>query len=186
MNWSDFYARDRMDKQLGTAESYSYGLPRFLFAEGGAQVHIGKFCSIATSTIFLGGEHRPDWVTTYPFPALAEAWVEATGIEGHGRAKGDVTIGNDVWIGEGVAVLSGVTIGDGAVVGAYTVIAKDVPAYGIVVGNPARLIRKRFSEEVIAALLKIRWWDWEEVDIREAIPLLCSDGVDEFIRRYGK
>ncbi|HEX5127349.1 MAG TPA: CatB-related O-acetyltransferase, partial [Rhodocyclaceae bacterium] len=105
----------------------------------GTTLRIGNYCSIAAGVkIYLGGEHRTDWVTTYPFSAL---WPEAAHIEGHPRSKGDVTIGNDVWIGTEAMILSGVTIGDGAVIGARAVVSRDVPPYAIVAGNPASVVR---------------------------------------------
>ena len=101
-------------------------------------------------------------------------------------SKGPVVIGHDVWIGRGATILSGVTIGDGAVVAAHSVVTKSVGPYSIVAGNPARLVRQRFSEDQTAALLRICWWDWPIETIREAWPLLLSDGIDVFIEKYGK
>lgn len=129
----------------------------------------------------VGGEHRADWITTYPFSVLMPSY---TYIKGHPKSKGPVRIGNDVWIGRDVMILSGVDIGDGAVVGAGSVVSKDIPPYAIVAGNPARIIRYRFAEHQIKALLRIRWWDWPQEKVRAEIPLLLSDRVDEFIRRH--
>lgn len=98
-------------------------------------------------------------------------------------SKGDVRIGSDCWIGHGVVILSGVTIGDGAVVGAFSVVAKDVHPYSIVAGNPARMLRLRFSEEQIDQLLKIKWWDWPPEKIAKFRGLLGGKNADEFIRR---
>ena len=97
------------------------------------------------------------------------------------RSKGDVRIGSDVWIGAEATVLSGVTIGDGAVIGARAVVARDVPPYGIVVGNPARLVRLRFSEDLVGELLAIRWWDFDDARILELLPLLNSSRIEEFV-----
>ena len=143
---------------------WSYGKPKVLWKEG-ATLKIGSFCSFAPEVrIFLGGEHRTDWVTTFPFNVL---WKSAGEFTGHPATKGDVVIGNDVWIGTGALILSGVTIGDGAVVGARAVVSKNIPAYGIVAGNPARLIKKRFNEDIIQRLLKISWWNWEDAKIEK-------------------
>ena len=133
---------------------FTYGKPRVHHWGENATLQIGKFCSIAENVnIYLGGNHRIDWITTYPFSALTQYFPMAKGIVGHPTTKGNVVIGNDVWIGNGATIMSGVTIGDGAVIGTMAVVAKDVKPYEIVVGNPARLIKKRFNDETIAKLL---------------------------------
>lgn len=143
--------------------------------------YIGKFCSIAEGvTVFLGGNHRVDWISTYPFPAF---FPEAKYITGHPASKGDVIIGNDVWIGTNVVIMSGVTIGDGAVIGAYAVVAKNIPPYAVAVGNPARVVRYRFDEKTIQALLKIQWWNWPIEKIKANMHLLCSTSYNEFIQK---
>jgi acetyltransferase-like isoleucine patch superfamily enzyme len=129
----------------------------------------------------LGGEHRSDWLTTYPFTALC---AQANCFSGHPKTKGDVLIGNDVWIGNSALILSGVKIGDGAVIGARSVITKDVAPYSIFAGNPAKFYRFRFDEEKIAELLKISWWEWPFEKIMQAWPLLLSNKIDEFIQKY--
>lgn len=145
----------------------------------GATLRVGAFCSFAPGVqIFLGGNHRLDWVTTYPFNVF---WQAGQGIEGHPSTKGDVIIGNDVWIGWEATILSGVTIGDGAVVGAGAVVAKDIPPYAIAVGNPAQVVRKRFDEATIQRLLKIQWWNWEDAQIEEFIPLLLNSDTAAFL-----
>jgi acetyltransferase-like isoleucine patch superfamily enzyme len=149
----------------------------------GSRLEIGKFCSIAEDVlILLGGNHRTDWVTTYPFPAITEDWPNAHGISGHPQSKGDVIIGNDVWIGTGATILSGVTIGHGAVIGARAVVTKSIEPYAIAVGNPATTVRKRFSEDQVSDLLRIRWWDWPNEKIAQHLPLLCSERIEELIR----
>lgn len=140
---------------------------------------IGAYCSLAPGVqVFLCNNHRVDWVTTYPFNYLRQA---AKHIKGHPSSKGDVVIGNDVWIGQEAIIMSGLTIGDGAVIGTRAVVTKDVPAYGIVSGNPARFIRSRFSEEVLERLLRLRWWDWPEERIDKALPMLLNDKIEEFL-----
>lgn len=153
---------------------YTYGIPKVLkwAVCGVSKLKIGRFCSIAPNvTIFLGGEHRKDWITTYPFPAL---WEEAKSIKRCAYNKGDVIIGNDVWIGYGAMILSGVKIGDGAVIGAGAVVRDDVEPYSIVIGNPAREKRKRFNDETINKLLAIKWWDWDEEKIKKNLHFLCA------------
>lgn len=156
---------------------YTYGLPTVLYPNG--DLKIGKFCSIALGvTIFLGGNHRVDWISLYPFDPTHPSWPETRGTETSLVSKGDVTIGNDVWIGSGTTIMSGVTIGDGSAIGAGSVVTTDVEPYSIVAGNPARLVKKRFSDAEIAKLLEIRWWDWPKEKIRESIPVLCTGDVD--------
>lgn len=165
---------------------YTYGRPVILQWGEGTKLTIGRFCSIATGAkILLGGNHRTDWPTTYPFPNF---FAQHANHSDHVATKGDVRIGNDVWIGFDAMVLSGITIGDGAVIAARAVCTKDVPPYAIVAGNPARIVRYRFEEEVIAALLKIKWWDWPIQDIQKAIPLLQQPDIRKFIEwceQYG-
>lgn len=179
----DFYMRDNPEYSNYQIGRGTYGSPSVPSWGEEATLKIGAFCAIAAGVvIFLGGEHRSDWVTTYPFSAL---WPSAANIKGHPGTKGTVTIGNDVWIGYGVTILSGVTVGDGAVLGAHCVVAQDVRPYEIVAGNPAKHIRFRFSPETIAALEKIAWWNWPDQQIEEALPLLLSGDVPAFIAKYG-
>lgn len=153
----------------------TYGEPIIRHWGEPTTLKVGAFCSIARNvTIFLGGEHRTDWITTYPFSVFRES---ARHIPGHPASRGDVVIGNDVWIGAGATILSGVKVGNGAVIGACAVVAKDVPPYGIVVGNPGRLIRFRFSEEERAMLESIAWWNWSDARIDRAMPILLSGNV---------
>ena len=163
---------------------WTYGKPKILSWGEGAILKIGSFCSISGEVkILLGGEHRIDWVTTYPFNQL---WQSAGTFTGHPATKGDVVIGSDVWIGAGALILSGVTIGNGAVVGARAVVSKDIPDYGIVAGNPARLIKKRFDEDIIQRLLKIAWWNWEDTKIEKHLPLLLNNDIVKFIAEAEK
>jgi acetyltransferase-like isoleucine patch superfamily enzyme len=162
---------------------YSYGIENIRVRDWGegADVKIGAFCSIADNVeIFLGGNHRTDWVTTYPFGHIHQDKFPWHG-KGHPATKGDVVIGNDVWIGSGATILSGVNIGDGAVISAKSVVVKDVPAYGIVGGNPAKLLKMRFTEDQIERLLNNPWWDLPESRINELIPLLCSNDIEALI-----
>ena len=157
---------------------YTYGVPSIVFPHG--KLKIGKFCSIAWDvTIFLGGNHRTDWIATYPFPTSADRFPNAREIEDFLETRGDVTIGNDVWIGINTIILSGVTIGDGAVIGAGTVVTGDVEPYTIVSGNPMRVIRKRFPDHAIEKLLEIKWWDWPYEKINANVHVLCSGDVDK-------
>ena len=137
--------------------------------EDQCNLRIGKYCSIGQNlTVYSGGNHRHDFVSTFPFKAL---WGVG---KFNGYSNGDIIIGNDVWIGEDATIMSGVTIGDGAVIGAKSVVSKDVPPYAVVVGNPAKVVKYRFSESAIKKLLKIKWWDWPEEKVREKVDWLCG------------
>lgn len=155
----------------------TYGQPKFMIWEPHERITIGKFCSIAEGvTIFAGGEHRLDWISTYPMRImLNEAGAHQ---DGHPHTKGPTVIGNDVWLGFGSTVLSGVTIGHGAVVGAGAVVARDVEPYSIVAGNPARLVRARLDAGLAKRLLAVAWWDWPLETIRQQIGQL-NGSIDE-------
>lgn len=163
---------------------HTYGTPNVQFdRHAGTRVFIGKYCSIASGVvIFNGSNHNPQWVSTYPF--RIKMGLPGAFRDGHPASKGDVRIGNDVWIGAGAIVLSGVSIGDGAVIGAGAVVSRDVEPYVVAAGNPAVPVRTRFPSEVVDQLLKIRWWDWPADQVQEAVPLLCSDRIEEFIARH--
>lgn len=163
-----------------TVGRYTYGTPQFKVWSEGERIDIGAFCSIADDVIiFGGGEHRLDWVTTYPLRIALNS--PGAGHDGHPHTKGRTVIGNDVWIGHGAMVVSGVTVGDGACIGAGAVVSKDVPPYAIVAGNPARVVRRRFDEQAIAQLLQIRWWTWPIDRIRAFESLLCGGDIAAFI-----
>ena len=143
---------------------------------------IGKFCSIACGAKFLfnSGNHKMASLSTYTFPLFFEEWdLEKENVAQAWDQKGDIIIGNDVWIGYEAVILSGVTIGDGAVIGCRAVVTKDVPPYTIVGGVPAKPIRKRFDEETIKELQKIKWWDWPEEKIAGKIPAIQAGDLEE-------
>ena len=143
---------------------------------------IGKFCSIACGAKFLfnSANHKMASLSTYTFPLFFEEWgLEKENVAQAWDQKGDIIIGNDVWIGYEAVILSGVTIGDGAVIGCRAVVTKDVPPYTIVGGVPAKPIRKRFDEETIKELQKIKWWDWPEEKIAGKIPAIQAGDLEE-------
>jgi virginiamycin A acetyltransferase len=129
----------------------------------GDRLIIGKFCALARGLKFImnGANHRLDGFSTYPFYIFGNGWEAATPEPGDLPYKGDTVIGNDVWIGYEAVVMPGVTVGNGAIIAAKSVVVGDVPPYAIVGGNPAKLIRQRFGDEVVEALLAIAWWNWE-------------------------
>ena len=158
--------------------TYGHEKARVLEWGEGRALRIGSFCSISAGvSFFLGGEHRTDWVSTFPFGHVfcEELDLEKPPAAGHPASKGDISVGNDVWIGRGATILSGVTVGDGAVIGASAVVSADVPPYAIAAGNPARVLRRRFSPEIIELLLKLRWWDLSLEAVREVAPLLSAE-----------
>ena len=143
---------------------------------------IGKFCSIACGAKFLfnSANHKMASLSTYTFPLFFEEWgLEKENVAQAWDQKGDIIIGNDVWIGYEAVILSGVTIGDGAVIGCRAVVTKDVPPYTIVGGVSAKPIRKRFDEETIKELQKIKWWDWPEEKIAGKIPAIQAGDLEE-------
>ena len=144
------------------------------------RLSIGKFCSIACGARFLfnSANHALSSLSTYPFPIFFEEW--GLPVDDVSRAwdnKGDIVVGNDVWIGYEAVILAGVTIGDGAIIGARAGVAGDVPPYTIVGGVPARPIRKRFSDDVIEALLELRWWDWRPERIAANLDAIQSGDI---------
>lgn len=137
---------------------------------------IGKFCAIAKGIEFVmnGANHRMHSVTTYPFNIMGNGWEKSNPALADLPLKGDTVIGNDVWIGQNVTVMPGVHIGDGAIIAANSVVVKDVPPYHIAGGNPSRVIKKRFDDELIDHLLAIQWWDWPARKIFDHLETLCS------------
>ena len=149
----------------------------FNYPEFGESLIIGNFCQIASGVKFIMGaaNHRLCSATTYPFNVFGDAWTENTPPHmDQLPRKGDTVIGNDVWIGRESVIMPGVTVGDGAIIAAYSVVAKDVPAYTVYGGNPARFIKARFDHELTELLLRFRWWDLELEQLAEILPLLCD------------
>lgn len=143
----------------------------------GDKLIIGKFCQIAAGVKFVmnGANHQMNAATTYPFYIFG-TWEQKAPAQSDLPLKGDTVVGNDVWIGQNATILPGVHIGDGAIIGANSVVGSDVEPYTIVAGNPAKLIRKRFDEELTELLLQFKWWDKSIDEINELLPILtCSD-----------
>ena len=163
-----------LDHEIG---DFTYGKPNIARYDKTTLLKIGKYCSFANNTtIILGGEHRTDWITTYPFNKI---FKEAKHIQGHPKSKGDVVIGNDVWIGYGATILSGITIGDGAAIGAYSLITRNVAPYEIVGGNPLQHIKFRFSKKEIAFLSELKWWNWNNEKVLENIDTLLQNDIQK-------
>ncbi|MDQ7092600.1 CatB-related O-acetyltransferase [Desulfosporosinus sp. PR] len=142
---------------------------------------IGKYCSIACGAkfMFTSGNHRMGSLSTYPFPLFYEEWeLDSGDMTDAWDNKGDIIIGNDVWVGYEAVIRQGVRIGDGAIIGMRAVVTKDVPPYTIVAGIPAREIKKRFSQSVIARLRELQWWNWDEETVRKNLPDLIKGNID--------
>lgn len=163
------------DDPRGPAQFEANVLYHFEFT--GDRLIIGKFCSIATEVRFImnGGNHPTTWLTTYPFPVFGRGWEAA--LPPAWPTKGDTVVGNDVWLGYSALVMPGVAIGNGAIIATAAVVTKDVPAYAIVGGNPATVLRYRFDPDAIARLEALRWWDWDAAKITRNVRAICGADV---------
>lgn len=174
-------------KELYEVGVGTYGEPTVLRWGEPATLKVGAYCSIADGVkIYLGGNHRVDWITTYPFTEFRES---ARQISGHPSTKGDVIIGHDVWIGDDAKILSGASIGNGAVIGSSAVVTSNVAPYSIVAGNPAKHIKMRFTDEEVLVLETLRWWYWDDSKLNSAIPHLLQGDVSTlqtFSENYDK
>ena len=148
-----------------------------------SKITIGKYCSISRDVRFInGGIHPIDWVSLYPFRIKWK--MEGALADGMPTTKGPIQVMNDVWIGTGSTILSGVTIGNGAIIMAGSIVTKDIPAFTIVGGIPAKPVKKRFSDQEIQALEEIKWWDWSEEKIKENVDLLSATDLTKFIETH--
>ncbi|MEY8778859.1 CatB-related O-acetyltransferase [Allomuricauda sp. XS_ASV26] len=148
----------------------------------GDKLRIGKFCMIASDVKFImnGANHLTESLTTYPFAIFGEDWK--TSMDGKEYPKkGDITIGNDVWIGYNATIMAGVTVGDGAIIATNSTVIKDVEPYSIVGGNPAKEIKKRFSDKKIEKLLEIQWWNWDIERITRNVQNLTDNKLEKII-----
>ena len=156
---------------------------KYLFDFTGDKLIIGKFCMIASDVTFImnGANHLTDAISTYPFAIFGGDWSNA--MEGKTYpVKGNTKIGNDVWIGYGATIMPGVTIGDGAIIATKSVITKDVEPYAIVGGNPAKQIKKRFTEHKIKSLLELKWWDWPVEKITRNVQYLTGTDINNLVK----
>ena len=164
------------------AFSYGFEDTGILSWNENIEISIGRFCSVASGLkIYCGGNHRVDWFSTFPFGHIHSKFIKVSPVVGTPSTNGNVFIGNDVWIGRDVTILSGITIGDGAVIASNSHVIKNVPPYSIVGGNPAKVIKFRFSPEIIEKLLYLQWWNLNKIDIEKISTFLCfqeSDDID--------
>ncbi len=174
-----FFTKEIFEGYKYIIGEHTYGSPKILFENEHSNLFIGRYCSIAEGVvIFLGDNHRTDWITTYPFNTLHQDLLD---FEKKSATKGNVVIGHDVWIGFNATILSGITIGNGAVVAAGAVVTKNIPEYEIWGGNPAKFIRSRFTKYQIQRLLEIEWWHWDEEKIKRNRINLCDTNVEDFL-----
>lgn len=146
----------------------------------GDKLIIGKFCAIAKGVQFImnGANHSMTGFSTYPFYIFGNGWEASQPHASDLPDKGDTVIGNDVWIGYQALIMPGIKIGNGAIISSRSVVTSDVPAYSIVGGNPARVIRQRFNDETLSILEKLAWWDWPVEKITQNLPAIRSANVE--------
>lgn len=166
------------DRKHGVEKFEEYNvLYNYDFAK--VKLIFGKFCAIAAETKFImTGDHKLDAISTYPFPVFGNGWEEAFNVFDL-PVKGDIIVGNDVWFGYDSLVKNGVKIGNGAIIATRAVVVKDVPAYSIVAGNPAKVVKMRFDQKTIERLEKIAWWDWDIAKITKNLKLICNLDIDK-------
>lgn len=155
----------------------------------GDKLKIGKFCSIARGVKFImnGANHRIDNFSSYPFPIFGGSWADQLKNATLGaKSKGDTIIGNDVWIGYEALIMPGIKIGDGAVIAAKSVVVSDIPPYSIYGGNPAKIINKRFSDDVIKILLEVKWWEWPYDKITKNIDVIFNSDIQKLMQISNK
>ncbi|BDD04466.1 CatB-related O-acetyltransferase [Aureibacter tunicatorum] len=152
---------------------YNYGISN-------TALRIGKFCALANGAKFIMADanHATEGITTFPFPIFGGDWADTIPLSEYPLKRySDIIIGNDVWLGESATIMPGVKVGNGSIVGSKAVVSKDVPPYSIVVGNPARVVRTRFSNEEIAMLEKLSWWDWPIEHIEKNMTILVKRDI---------
>ena len=173
--WEEKYNHIRVGK-------YSYGYEHL---RSKYLVSVGRYTSIAIGQTVVPNDHRLDWVTTSPIASLKEfSFADVDYMKNYcPDEKRKILIGNDVWIGANCIIFEGVTINDGAVIAAGSIVRKDVPPYAVI-GGVDKIIKYRFSDEIIEKLLKIKWWNWEEEKIRKNIKFLQN--IDEFVEAFDK
>jgi len=182
------FASDSKAGNLGASKiligRFTYGYENISVHQWGegANLTIGSFCSLAKNiTVMLGGNHRLDWATTFPFGHIFTKDLGGTEIVGHPATKGNIVIGNDVWIGSNVTLMSGVTIGDGAAIAAKSTVRKNIADYEVWGGNPAVKIKDRFPKSITQKLAKLQWWKMETETIRKIAPVLSQAPTDELL-----
>lgn len=185
--WTKYRLNQEIRKYGFDIGDHTYGAPKILYGTANSPLKIGKYCSIGEGVkIYLGGNHNTKRVTTYPFGTFKKVWNLPKEINEIALTKGATIIGNDVWLADGATIMSGVNISDGAVVATNAVVTKDVPPYAVVAGNPARIVKSRFPDEIVAELLKTEWWNLDDKIVKDLIPHLLNENIEEFIAECKK
>lgn len=185
------YIRNTVDNPQIQVGEYSYyddpedseGFARnvlYLFPFIGDRLIIGRYCAIARGATFVmnGANHRMSGFSTYPFNIFGNGWERSTPLPQELPYKGDTVVGNDVWIGYEAMLMPGVRVGDGAIVAARSVVGSNVPAYAIVAGNPARVVRMRYDEAQVQRLQRIAWWNWDADKVSRNLELIVGADLD--------
>ncbi|WP_261817066.1 CatB-related O-acetyltransferase [Vibrio gallicus] len=170
--------------EFGDASGFLENNVLYNFGISGASLHIGKFCALANGVQFImpDANHATKGVSTFPFAVFGERWSQQLPLKEYPFKKyPDTVIGNDVWLGYEVTIMPGVNIGHGAIIGAKSVVATDIPAYSVAVGNPAKVVKMRFNEQYQKLLLRLAWWDWDIAIIEKAMPLLVQGSATELL-----
>lgn len=176
------YTRDIIPQNEWTKiGEWTYGTPTIARSYPDCRLTIGKFCSFGQGITFaFWGRHQIGDISTYPFNCLTpQGWPPVTGTFVSGE---DITVGSDVWIANNALILQGATIADGAVIGAHSIVGGHVDAYSVVVGNPSREVKKRFSDEQIDKLLEMKWWNWSIDKIRQHLQVISSSNIDQLFQ----
>lgn len=162
---------------LEDAADIAQRLAPYLWDFAPERLVIGKFCQIAHGVQFItsSANHRMDGLSSFPFLVFGGGWEGRPSLPEPGD---DTVVGNDVWLGTGATVMPGVTIGDGAIIGAGAVVAKDVSPYTVVAGNPARVVKRRLSEQDARKMRLIAWWDWPIDQIAQHEAEICGGNLD--------
>lgn len=172
--------------------AFTYGIEDIEILSWGENIEIsfGRFCSVASGLkLYCGGNHRSDWFSTFPFGHVYSQFFQIKPIVGTPVSNGNITIGNDVWIGRDVTIFSGICVGDGAIIASNSHVVKDVLPYTIVGGNPAKIIKCRFNDDIVRKIHDLQWWNLNVKELEKIVPYLCfqeSDDVEHNLNMINK
>jgi len=186
---NNYFLKDNLKNEIKenfcNVGRWSYGNPKIYRWDFKSKLIIGNFCSLGPEIkIYLGGNHRTDWLTTFPFPAnqFLKNFDKAKKIKNFHHSRGNIRIGNDVWIGGHSIILSGSLIGDGCVIGAGSLVTGKLDPYCIYAGNPIKKIRNRFRKAIIKKIIQTNWWNLDDQIINDISKYLCSNNYKAFFK----